>query len=68
MHILQPKHVKLNQEEAEKLLEELNVSRAQLPKVLSGDPALPLECEVGDVIRIERKFGDKTETYFRVVV
>ena len=68
MHILQPKHVKLNQEEAEKLLEELNVSRAQLPKILSGDPALPPECEVGDVIRIERKFGDRTETYFRVVV
>lgn len=68
MHVLQPKHVKLNQEEAEKLLEEMNVSRAQLPKILSGDPALPSECEVGDVIRIERKFEDKTEIYFRVIV
>ena len=68
MHILQPKHSKLKREEAEKLLSELNISRAQLPKILLDDPAIPEGCEVGDVIRIERKFGDKISPYYRVVV
>lgn len=68
MHILQPKHSKLNEKEAEKLLLELNVSKAQLPKILSTDSALPEDCVVGDVIKIERKTGDKVNLYFRVVV
>ncbi len=64
MHILQPKHIKLNEKEAEELLRKLNVSKAQLPKILSTDSALPESCNVGDVIKIERKSG----VYFRVVV
>ncbi|HOW36942.1 MAG TPA: DNA-directed RNA polymerase subunit RpoH/Rpb5 C-terminal domain-containing protein [Candidatus Pacearchaeota archaeon] len=68
MHILQPKHFKLNEKDSEKLLTELNISKAQLPKILSTDPALPEGCNVGDVIKIERKEGDKIEEYFRVVV
>ncbi len=64
MHILQPKHIKLNEKEAEELLKKINVSKAQLPKILSTDAALPEGCSVGDVIKIERKSG----TYFRVVV
>ena len=64
MHILQPKHIKLNEKEAEELLERVNVSKAQLPKILSTDAALPEGCNVGDIIKIERKSG----TYFRVVV
>ena len=68
MHILQPKHSKLKQEEAEKLLSELNISRAQLPKISSEDTALPEKCETGDIIKIERKSGDKSVFYFRVVV
>ena len=68
MHILQPKHVKLNEKDAEKLLDELNVSRAQMPKILLTDPALPEECNIGDIIRIERKEEDKTIVYYRVVV
>jgi len=64
MHILQPKHIKLNEKEAEELLKKLNVSKAQLPKILSTDAALPEGCSVGDIIKIERKSG----TYFRVVV
>ncbi|MDP3986979.1 MAG: DNA-directed RNA polymerase subunit RpoH/Rpb5 C-terminal domain-containing protein, partial [Nanoarchaeota archaeon] len=55
MHTLQPKHVKLKEKELLELLEKLNVSKAQLPKILSTDPALPEECSVGDVIGIERK-------------
>ncbi len=64
MHILQPKHIKLSEKEAEELLKKLNVSKAQLPKILSTDAALPEGCNVGDIIKIERKSGD----YFRVVV
>jgi|TARA_Y100000310_G_C20524822_1_gene735480 DNA-directed RNA polymerase subunit H (RpoH/RPB5) len=55
MHILQPKHTKLNQQETEKLLDKMNISRAQLPKILSSDTALPEGCVVSDVIKIERR-------------
>ncbi|HTZ41646.1 MAG TPA: DNA-directed RNA polymerase subunit RpoH/Rpb5 C-terminal domain-containing protein [Candidatus Omnitrophota bacterium] len=68
MHILQPKHTKLSQKEIDELLSRLNVAKAQLPKILSTDPALPEGCAVGDVIKIERKDGDRHEIYFRVVV
>lgn len=68
MHILQPKHAKLKEKEVEELLGEFNISRAQLPKIFSDDPALPEGCEVGDVIKIERKEDDKTHLYYRVVV
>ena len=64
MHILQPKHIKLSEQEAEEFLKKLNVSRAQLPKIFLNDPALPENCEIGDIIRIERSEG----IYFRVVV
>ncbi len=64
MHILQPKHIKLSEKEADELIKKLNVSKAQLPKILSTDAALPEACNVGDIIKIERKSGP----YFRVVV
>lgn len=68
MHILQPKHIKLNEKESDELLSKLNVSKAQLPKILSTDPILPEGCNVGDIIKIERKEGERIEAYFRVVV
>ena len=68
MHILQPKHSKLKQEEVDKLLSEINISLAQLPKINSDDKALPENCKTGDVIKIERKEEDKTVVYYRVVV
>ncbi len=68
MHILQPKHSKLSQKEAEKLLLELNISLSQLPKIKQEDPALPENVEVGDIIKIERKYEEDTLTYYRVVV
>jgi len=64
MHILQPKHIKFNEKEAEELLKKINVSKAQLPKILSTDAGLPEACNVGDIIKIERKSG----VYYRVVV
>jgi len=68
MHILQPKHIKLNEKEADKLLRKLNVSKAQLPKILLSDAALPEGCAVGDIIKIERDGDDAVHFYFRVVV
>ena len=68
MHILQSKHIKLKEEEAEKLLEKFNISKSQLPKILSSDPGLTEECQVGDLIKIERKDKDKINLYYRVVV
>ncbi|MFH1608255.1 MAG: DNA-directed RNA polymerase subunit RpoH/Rpb5 C-terminal domain-containing protein [archaeon] len=69
MHILQPKHSKISEKEVEKLLQDLNVSKAQLPKIISNDEGLPEGCQVGDLIKIERKDKDGTiQTSFRVVV
>ncbi|MEX2016946.1 MAG: DNA-directed RNA polymerase subunit RpoH/Rpb5 C-terminal domain-containing protein [Candidatus Pacearchaeota archaeon] len=68
MHILQPKHSKLSEKENRELLDKLNVSKSQLPKIYSTDSALPQGCSVGDIIKIERKDGEKTFLYFRVVI
>jgi len=68
MHFLQPKHTKLSEKESKELLNKLNVSKAQLPKIILNDPALPKECETGDIIKIERKKEDGVDIYFRVVI
>lgn len=68
MHILQPKHIKLNEKEAQELLAKLNLAKVQLPKILSTDTNLPEGCGVGDIIKIERKDGEKVYPYFRVVL
>ena len=67
MHVLQPKHSKLKHEEVAKLLEKYNISLSQLPKIKSDDSALPENCEIGDVIKIERKEKGKIIEFFRVV-
>jgi len=69
MHVLQPKHTKLSEKDSQELLAKLNISRSQLPKIFSSDSALPENCNVGDIIKIERKTSDgKTVLYYRVVV
>lgn len=68
MHILQPKHLKMNEKEVEDFLKKLNISKSQLPKILSTDPALPEDCAVGDVVKIERKEENETYFFYRVVV
>lgn len=67
MHILQPKHTKLNSEEVKKLVSELNISLTQLPKIRIIDSALPEGCEIGDVIKIERTIDNKKTFYYRAV-
>lgn len=68
MNILQPRHIKLKSDEVKKLLEKYNISIAQLPKIKSNDPAVPQGCIIGDILKIERKQGDKINVYYRVVV
>jgi DNA-directed RNA polymerase subunit H len=70
MHILQPKHTRLGEKEIQELLEEMNISKSQLPRILSSDSALPEGCEIGDVIKIERKDedSDQLNIYYRVVI
>lgn len=64
MHVLQPKHTKLNSVETEKVLSEYNIALAQLPKISKKDPALPEGCETGDIVKISRT----DEVYYRVVI
>ncbi len=68
MHTLQPKHIRLDEKEINEILMKLNVSKAQFPKILSTDSALPEGCIVGDVIKIERKQEGEISIYYRVVV
>jgi len=68
MHILQPKHTKLNKNEVEKLLSELNISPVQLPKIKINDIGLPEGCEIGDLVRVERISDGKKLVYYRVIV
>ena len=68
MHILQPKHSKLKSSEVLELLEKYNISLSQLPKIKIDDAALPEDCSVGDVIKVERKDEEGIKVYYRVVV
>jgi DNA-directed RNA polymerase subunit H (RpoH/RPB5) len=67
MHILQPKHTKLSTSEVDKLIGELNISLAQLPKIKITDPALPDKSEISDVVKIERAIDNKKTAFYRVV-
>jgi len=68
MHILQPKHTKLNEKEVEELLTKFNISKSQLPKIFLTDAALPPGCEIGNIFKIERKEDNKVNIYYRVVI
>jgi DNA-directed RNA polymerase subunit H len=67
MHVLQPKHIKLTSNEVQKLLSELNISLAQLPKIKITDPAILDGCEISDIIKIERVIEGNKTFYYRVV-
>ena len=67
MHILQPKHIKLKPDEVKALLDKYNISLSQIPKIKLLDPSTPLGCQLGDVLKIERKEADKIHIYYRVV-
>lgn len=69
-HILVPEHVKLTEEEEKAVLEEFNVSKDEIPKILASDPAIQhLGPEYGNIIKIIRKSDTNTQTeFYRVVV
>lgn len=68
MHILQSKCIKLKPSEVQELTDKYNIALSQLPRIKLDDAGLPEGCEIGDVIKIERKEGGKVNTYYRVVV
>lgn len=68
MHILQLRHSKISKKEEDELLAKLNISKTQLPKIKKEDPALPDNCEIGNIVKIERKEEDKIFNYYRVVI
>ena len=68
-HKYVPKHTKLKPEEAQELLKKHNISKKQLPRIISKDPIVKLlEANHGDIIKIERKSPTtKKSAYYRVV-
>ncbi len=62
MHILQPKHSKISKKEEEELLQKINISKTQLPKIKQTDTALPEGVQIGDIIKIERKDEPRSKT------
>ena len=52
------------------LLIKFNISKAQLPKMFLTDAALPPNCQIGDVVKIEREDSkdNKTYIYYRVII
>ncbi|MCD6422455.1 DNA-directed RNA polymerase subunit H [bacterium] len=67
---LVPKHEILSEEEKQKLLERLNITDKQLPKILEKDPAVQaLGAKKGDVIKITRRSPTAgIYYYYRLVI
>ena len=54
-HELVPEHVLLDDDEIENVFDEYDISRTDLPKIKTSDPAAPEDAEPGDVVEIIRK-------------
>lgn len=55
-HDLVPEHTILTPEEADAILEELDVRIDQIPKILPTDPVVKaIDAKLGDVLKITRK-------------
>lgn len=69
-HELVPKHELLSKKEKEVLLDRLNATVKDIPKIFSDDPALRnLEVKKGDIIKITRQSQTAGHTlYYRAVV
>ena len=69
-HFLVPQHMKLTEEQKERLLKNFNISTKQLPMIKISDPAIKeMGVRVNDVILIKRKSNTAKETdYYRVVI
>lgn len=69
-HELIPLHEVLPEDETKELLNKLNITKGQLPKILLSDPVIKkMKANPGDVVRITRKSRTAgSSIYFRVVV
>ena len=69
-HMLVPSHEVLSPGEKKDLLDKLNISKEQLPKIYSSDPVFKhIKAKIGDVIKITRESQTAGVTvYYRVVV
>lgn len=69
-HFLVPKHELVPADEEKKILEKYDVTKEQLPRIRSDDPAIRdlTTVKKGDLIRILRKDDHTENTYYRVVV
>jgi len=67
---LVPKHDVLPEDEVNSLLEELNITKGQLPKILVTDPVVKkIKAKAGDVVKITRDSKTAgTALVYRVVV
>jgi len=68
-HVLVPKFRRINEDEINKLLKKLKITRVELPKISVADPmSVSLAADIGDVIEITRKSPTAGESkYYRVV-
>jgi DNA-directed RNA polymerase subunit H len=68
-HVMVPKHEVLSEKEAEELLGRFNITRAQLPSILLGDPAIKgFDVKGGDIIKVTRENPVTGTSYaYRVV-
>ena len=67
---LVPKHVILNDNEKQELMNQYKITLRQLPRILLNDPVIMnLGGKIGDVVKIVRKSPNAGESlYYRVVV
>jgi DNA-directed RNA polymerase subunit H len=68
-HELVPEHTVLDEDELGDVLEEYNIQKTDLPKIKRGDPALPDDAAIGDVVEIVRdsRTTDQAVVYRLVV-
>ncbi len=69
-HDLVPRHIILEKDEEEQVLEKYQVKKYQLPKILDSDPAVKaIQAKAGNVLRIERNPKLMEEgNYYRLVI
>ncbi|PSP75752.1 DNA-directed RNA polymerase subunit H [Halobacteriales archaeon QS_1_68_20] len=68
-HELVPDHVLLDDQEIEDVFDEYDISRTDLPKIKTSDPAAPDDAEPGDVVEIVRDSRTtETAVVYRLVV
>ena len=54
-HFLVPKHSKLSEKDAEKILKKYNIKKGQLPKIIISDPSIEgLKLSLGDILKVSR--------------